>query len=176
MMSVLAQITLLTSILGFLNPYTRMGGTELIYGLFRECPSGAGHGNLGLCVNTGSSSHTWGVIQSILATMMVKAVLTVITFGIRLPAGIFIPTLGVGACAGRIIGIGMQWFQMRYPDFVLFSACKGDLDCTSNCHCQDLYFHTWGTGIIPGLYAMVGAAATLSGVTVGSIYFLNIYF
>jgi chloride channel 3/4/5 len=127
------QITLLTSILGFLNPYTRMGGTELIYSLFRECPTGAGHKNSGLCVNPVSSSHVRGVIESILATMMVKAVLTVITFGIRLPAGIFIPTLGVGACAGRIIGIGMQWVQARYPDIALFSACKGDADCKLNC-------------------------------------------
>jgi chloride channel 3/4/5 len=106
-----------------------MGGTELIYSLFRECPTGAEHTNSGLCVNPGSSSHTRGVIESILAAMMVKAVLTVITFGIRLPAGIFIPTLGVGACAGRIIGIGIQWLQVRYPDIALFSACKGDADC-----------------------------------------------
>ena len=146
-----------------------MGGTDLIYSLFRECPTGAGHENSGLCANPGSSSHAWGVIQSISVTMVVKAVLTVITFGIRLPAGIFIPTLSVGACAGRIIGIGMQWLQIRYPDIALFSACKGDADCELNCRYQDLYLHTLAPGVIPGLYAMVGAAATLSGVTVGSM-------
>ncbi|KAF8806391.1 clc channel [Phlegmacium glaucopus] len=145
-------ITILTSILCFLNPYTRMGGTELIYNLFRECRTGAGYNrynNSDLCiVNSGSSSRTWPVIQSILVAMVVKAVLTVITFGIKLPAGIFIPTLGVGACAGRVLGIGMQWLQMMYPDIALFRACKGDTDC-----------------VVPGLYAMVGAAAALSGVT-----------
>ena len=126
-----AQITLLTSILGFLNPFTRMGGTELIYSLFRDCRI---HKNSDLCVNPESSaSEVLAVVLSILLAMMVKAILTVITFGIRLPAGIFIPTLGVGACAGRLIGIGIKWFQMRYPDIALFSPCKGDTGCKLNC-------------------------------------------
>jgi len=80
--------------------------------------------------------------------MFVKAGLTLITFGIKVPAGIFIPSLGVGACAGRVMGIFMQWLQWQSPDSRMFRACGGDMDC-----------------IIPGLYAMVGAAATLSGVT-----------
>ncbi|KAF8161141.1 clc channel [Crassisporium funariophilum] len=142
-------ITLLTSVLGFLNVYTRMGGTELIYNLFKECHTGSGSTNSGLCVvDIGSFAHAWPIIRSILVAMVVKAGLTVITFGIKLPAGIFIPTLGVGACAGRVVGIGMQWLQLRHPNISLFGACGGDADC-----------------IIPGLYAMVGAAAALSGVT-----------
>lgn len=55
----------------------------------------------------------------------------------------------VGACAGRIVGILVQWLQFSHPDSVMFRSCNGDLNC-----------------VIPGLYAMVGAAATLSGVTV----------
>jgi len=54
----------------------------------------------------------------------------------------------VGACAGRILGIGVQWAQWRYPTSGVFAVCRGDMDC-----------------VIPGLYAMVGAAAALSGVT-----------
>jgi chloride channel 3/4/5 len=80
--------------------------------------------------------------------MIVKGCLTIITFGIKLPAGIFIPTLGVGACAGRIVGIAVQWLQYHYPDSTVFAVCEGDMDC-----------------VVPGLYAMVGAAAALSGVT-----------
>ena len=55
----------------------------------------------------------------------------------------------VGACCGRILGILVQWFQYSYPSSPVFASCKGDLNC-----------------VIPGLYAMVGAAAALSGVTV----------
>ncbi|KAJ7251496.1 chloride channel [Mycena haematopus] len=142
-------ITLITAALCFLNPYTRMGGTELVYNLFSECRTGSGNTHSGLCVvDPGTSSHVWPVVQAILVAMIVKTALTVVTFGIKVPAGIFIPTLGVGACAGRILGIGMQWMQHRNPDARLFRACGGDLSC-----------------IIPGLYAMIGAAATLSGVT-----------
>ena len=118
-----------------------MGGTELIYTLFRDCRT---HKNSDLCVNPqSSSSHVLAVIQSILLAMMVKAILTVITFGIRLPAGIFIPTLGVGACAGRIIGIGIKWFQMRYPDIALFSPCKGDTDCKLTAVIKNYIYIYW---------------------------------
>ncbi|KAJ7680391.1 chloride channel [Mycena polygramma] len=142
-------ITILTSALCFLNPYTRMGGSELVYNLFAECRTGSGNTHGGLCVlDPGTFTHVWPVVQAILVAMLVKGALTIVTFGIKVPAGIFIPTLGVGACAGRILGIGMQWMQVRNPDLRLFRACGGDMDC-----------------IIPGLYAMVGAAATLSGVT-----------
>ncbi|KAK0486090.1 chloride channel [Armillaria novae-zelandiae] len=127
-------VTLLTTVLCFVNPYTRMGGTELVYNLFSECRTGSGN------------SHE--VIRAIAVALIVRGALTIITFGIKVPAGIFIPSLGVGACAGRILGIFMQWLQMTHPDAPIFKPCKGDLDC-----------------IIPGLYAMVGAAASLSGVT-----------
>lgn len=142
-------ITLITTCLCFLNPYTRMGGTELVYNLFAECRTGSGNDHNGLCVvNPGSFKAIWPVIHAILTALVVKSALTVVTFGIKVPAGIFIPTLGVGACAGRVLGIFMQYMQLRHPDARLFRACSGDLDC-----------------IVPGLYAMVGAAATLSGVT-----------
>ncbi|KAF8630644.1 hypothetical protein AX15_002795 [Amanita polypyramis BW_CC] len=140
-------ITIVTTILCFLNPFTRMSGTELVYILFSECKPGSS--SEGLCiVSPGSFASIWPVIRAIGMAMIVKAALTIVTFGIKLPAGIFIPTLGVGACAGRIVGIGMQWLQLQHPNAVLFSSCKGDLNC-----------------MIPGLYAMVGAAAALSGVT-----------
>jgi chloride channel 3/4/5 len=145
-----AQVTLLTTAFCFLNPYTRMGGTELVYNLLAECRTGSGNTHSGLCiVDPGSLAHVWPVARAILVAMCVKGALTVITFGIKVPAGIFIPTLGVGACAGRLLGIAVQWAQWRYPTSPVFGACKGDLDC-----------------VIPGLYAMVGAAAALSGVTV----------
>jgi len=142
-------VTLVTTILCFLNPYTRMSGTELVYNLFSECRTGSGNTHSGLCVvDPGTFEKVWPVARAIFTAMVVKAALTVVTFGIKVPAGIFIPSLGVGACAGRILGIGMQWLQLTHPDSRLFRSCQGDLDC-----------------IIPGLYAMVGAAAALSGVT-----------
>ncbi|KAF5385897.1 hypothetical protein D9615_002221 [Tricholomella constricta] len=141
-------ITSVTTILCFVNPYTRMSGTELVYSLFSEC-KGTGRQHSGLCaVDPSTFWGIWPVVRAISVAMIVKAGLTVVTFGIKVPAGIFIPSLGVGACAGRVMGILMQWLQYQDPGSKMFAICKGDMEC-----------------IIPGLYAMVGAAATLSGVT-----------
>lgn len=127
-----------------------MGGTELVYILFSECQTDGSGNHSKLCaVNPGDLGQVWPLVQAILVAMVMKGALTIITFGIKLPAGIFIPTLGVGACAGRILGIAVRHLQWRYPDSPVFSACNGDRDC-----------------VVPGLYAMVGAAAALSGVTV----------
>ena len=68
-----------------------MGGTELVYNLFAECqPGGDSHG--GLCVEKFASISP--VISAIAAAMIIKGALTVITFGTKVPAGIFIPSLG----------------------------------------------------------------------------------
>ncbi|KAI0798443.1 chloride channel [Irpex lacteus] len=140
-------VTLLSALLCFLNPYTRMGGTELVYNLFAECRSGSANTHVGLCV-LDPPSQAWGVVRAVGIAAVVKGGLTIVTFGVKLPAGIFIPSLGVGACAGRILGIFVQWMQYSHPESPIFRSCNGDLNC-----------------VIPGLYAMVGAAATLSGVT-----------
>ncbi|KAF9519196.1 hypothetical protein BS47DRAFT_1370811 [Hydnum rufescens UP504] len=140
-------VAVLTTTLGFLNPYTRMGGTELVYNLFAECQPGGGS-HEGLCVE--KFAPIFPVITAIAAAMFIKGALTVITFGTKVPAGIFIPSLGVGACFGRIVGLLIQYLQWYHPKHPMFDVCRsmGDNDC-----------------VIPGLYAMVGAAAALSGVT-----------
>ena len=126
-----------------------MGGTELVYNLFSECrPDNNRHE--GLCPRD-PVAQAWPLVQSIGVALLVKGALTIVTFGIKLPAGIFIPTLGVGACFGRIMGIGVQYLRRTHIQHPIFAVCNGDADC-----------------VIPGLYAMVGAAATLSGVTVRS--------
>ncbi|KAG1802616.1 chloride channel [Suillus plorans] len=142
-------VTLVTTVLCLSSPYARMGGTDLVYNLFSECRTGSKNTHFNLCVLDPSNfDHVWSVVRAILVAMIVKGFLTIITFGIKLPAGIFIPTLGVGACAGRIVGIAVQWLQYHYPNSIVFDVCEGDMDC-----------------VVPGLYAMVGAAAALSGVT-----------
>ncbi|PVG02546.1 hypothetical protein CPB86DRAFT_697354 [Serendipita vermifera] len=138
-------ITLITALFSFLNPLTRMGGTELVYNLLAECRPGHSHG--GICISDPSSVRP--LANAIAIALIVKGCLTIVTFGIKLPAGIFVPTLGVGACAGRILGLGVQYLSWVHPDLWIFDTCKGPRD-----RC-----------VVPGVYAMVGAAATLSGVT-----------
>lgn len=127
-------MTLVTMLLCFLNPYTRLGGTELVYNLFAECHEGDSHE--GLCAN--QTSEILPLITAIGIAMMVKGALTIVTFGIKVPAGIFIPTLGVGACFGRIVGLAVQYLHWERPSLGMFEACN-----------DDRFF------IIPGVYAMV---------------------
>ncbi|KAG1900670.1 chloride channel [Suillus fuscotomentosus] len=123
-------VTLVTTVLCLSSPYARMGGTDLVYNLFSECRTGSKNTHFNLCVLDPSNfDHVWSVVRAILVAMIVKGFLTIITFGIKLPAGIFIPTLGVGACAGRIVGIAVQWLQYHYPNSIVFDVCEGDMDC-----------------------------------------------
>ncbi|EIW67300.1 hypothetical protein TREMEDRAFT_34025 [Tremella mesenterica DSM 1558] len=135
-------VTLLTTAVSFLNPYCRMGGTELVASLFAECKNNSSNP---LCAQ--HPHEIASVISTIGFALLIKGALTIITFGIKLPAGIFIPSLVVGACFGRIIGLTLEWLEFAFPDLPIFGVCTGT-DC-----------------IVPGLYAMVGAAATLAGVT-----------
>lgn len=50
-----------------------------------------------------------GVYQAVwllMLALVMKLVMTVFTFGIKVPCGLFIPSLALGAIAGRIVGIG----------------------------------------------------------------------
>ena len=40
--------------------------------------------------------------------LIFKIVITVFTIGIKVPAGLYIPSLCMGAIMGRIVGIGME--------------------------------------------------------------------
>ena len=85
------QVTLATSVFCFVNPYTRMSGSELVYNLFAECRPGDTH--FGLCI-LNPPEQALSVIGAIAVALVVKGALTIITFGIKVPAGIFIPSLG----------------------------------------------------------------------------------
>uniref|UniRef100_A0AAQ4NR74 Chloride channel protein n=1 Tax=Gasterosteus aculeatus aculeatus TaxID=481459 RepID=A0AAQ4NR74_GASAC len=156
-------VTALTGMLAYPNSYTRMGGAELISELFNDCSlldssqlcgykqsnstSGAGVGN-GLAdrpAGVGLYAALWQLALALVFKMMI----TVITFGMKVPSGLFIPSMAVGAIAGRLLGVGMEQLAYYNHDSAIFRGwCSPGADC-----------------ITPGLYAMVGAAACLGGVT-----------
>lgn len=66
-------------------------------------------------------------------------------FDPQVPSGLFIPSMAIGAIAGRIVGIAVEQLAYYHHDWFLFREwCEVGADC-----------------ITPGLYAMVGAAACL---------------
>lgn len=77
-----------------------------------------------------------------------KLCMTAYTFGITVPAGIFLPGLAIGACAGRSLGGLLKILEDQFPGLGVFADCHSGQGC-----------------ILPGLYATVGAAATLAGIT-----------
>lgn len=92
------------------------------------------------------------LLYLLMTTMVIKMSLTVITFGCTVPGGIFLPSLIIGAITGRVIGLIMQYLTLTYPNAWPFTACAQDLATRGEC-------------VIPGVYAIVGAAAGLAGVT-----------
>jgi len=70
------------------------------------------------------------------------------TFGMQIPAGIILPSMAIGALYGRAWGLLMQAWQQRFSDSWMFASCKPHEECIS-----------------PGIYAVLGAASALAGVT-----------
>ncbi|XP_061525073.1 H(+)/Cl(-) exchange transporter 5-like isoform X3 [Phycodurus eques] len=156
-------VAALTALLAFPNGYTRMSGAELISELFNDCSlldssqlcgykqptntsqTGVGDSQADRPAGEGLYTALWQLALALLF----KMVITVITFGMKVPSGLFIPSMAVGAIAGRLLGVGMEQLAYYNRDWLLFRGwCSPGTDC-----------------ITPGLYAMVGAAACLGGVT-----------
>ena len=64
-----------------------------------------------------------GVYSSLgllLLAVIFKLTITIFTFGIKVPAGLFIPSLCIGACVGRIVGVTMEQIAYNYPTWWFF--------------------------------------------------------
>eukprot|EP00079_Xenopus_tropicalis_P033060 XP_017946831.1 PREDICTED: H(+)/Cl(-) exchange transporter 3 isoform X4 [Xenopus tropicalis] len=154
-------VAAITAVIAFPNPYTRFNTSQLIKELFTDC------GPLessSLCdyKNDMNSSKivddipdrpagtgVYSAIWQLCLALVFKIIMTVFTFGIKVPSGLFIPSMAIGAIAGRIVGIAVEQLAYYHHDWFIFKEwCEVGADC-----------------ITPGLYAMVGAAACLGGVT-----------
>ncbi|KAI8344822.1 chloride channel [Chlamydoabsidia padenii] len=152
-------IMLLTAVVCFWNPFARLSLNEFVANLFSECSST--NDNAGLCAQ--ASDEIPRLLYLLLTTLVIKMGLTVITFGCAVPGGIFLPALIIGATTGRIIGLIMQYLTLTYSHMWPFTVCADDLATRGEC-------------VIPGVYAMVGAAACLAGVTRTTVSLVVIMF
>ncbi|KAJ7493396.1 Cl-channel protein [Mycena galericulata] len=125
--------------------YLVVQASELVANLFQECdPTKIDYH--GLCNPTAM----WENVFLLVLTAALKIMLTAWTFGMMIPAGIFLPTIAIGACLGRAMGMLTQGLQRAYPTAWIFLSCPPDpsVRCVS-----------------PGFYAVIGASAMLGGVT-----------
>jgi len=131
----------LTALIGYFNRFLRIDMTSSMAILFRECEGG---GNV---YNLCQSEAQWRIANSLLLATIIRTGLVVISYGCKVPAGIFVPSMAIGATFGRMVGIMVKAMYMAYPTSGIFKVCAPDVPC-----------------ITPGTYAFLGAAAALSGV------------
>lgn len=93
--------------------------SELVANLFQECDPTKGdyHGlcksddlflhHVRLSYQKNSPTATRQNIFLLILTALMKMALTSWTFGMSIPAGIFLPTIAIGACLGRAMGLIM---------------------------------------------------------------------
>lgn len=130
-----------TAIICFPSIFLSIEMTESMQILFKECEGGEDYH--GLC----EKEHRWSMVFNLLLTTVIRTFLVIISYGCKVPAGIFVPSMAIGAAFGRSVGIIVQALHEAFPTSVFFAACEPDLPC-----------------ITPGTYAFLGAASALSGI------------
>ena len=51
------------------------------------------------------TSAQWRMVNSLLLATVLRVALVILSYGCKVPAGIFVPSMAVGATFGRMIGI-----------------------------------------------------------------------
>ncbi|KAE8145643.1 chloride channel [Aspergillus avenaceus] len=141
-------VALLTGVTSFWNRYTKLPVSELLFELASPCDRESSSRN-GLCPNEDGIGE---IIRYLLVAFVIKSLLTVVTFGIKLPSGIYVPSMVVGGLMGRMVGHMAQYFVVKYPSFPLFGSSCPAVSGMESC-------------VTPGVYAMVAAGATMCGAT-----------
>ncbi|KAF2428598.1 hypothetical protein EJ08DRAFT_592086 [Tothia fuscella] len=104
-------VVLATALLQFPNPIIREPGDIVIKTLLVDCRGSVG-AKTWVCQNEARTDGNASYIGWLVYGCIVKLVLTIITFGIKVPSGVIIPALDAGALFGRIIG---QWIGTISP-------------------------------------------------------------
>ncbi|CAH8542806.1 unnamed protein product [Dicrocoelium dendriticum] len=153
-------VAAVTALISFPHSYLRMDTSALIQLLVSPCSP---YDDMSICdYRVNSSDPTSNILgihpagpdmstaMALLSTgLFLKLVLTVFTIGIKVPTGLFIPSLAIGAIMGRMLGVAVEQLVVANASHPFVAKmCKSSQPCIS-----------------PGLYAMVGAAAALGGVT-----------
>ncbi|KAK4986177.1 glycerol ethanol, ferric requiring protein [Elasticomyces elasticus] len=132
-----------TAVLCYPNMFLRIDMTESMEILFLECKGG--HDYDELCES--SKKNRLSMTMSLAIATILRVFLVIISYGCKVPAGIFVPSMAIGASFGRMVGILVQVLHESFPGSKFFAACEPDVPC-----------------ITPGTYAFLGAGAALSGI------------
>ena len=129
----------------------RKSSTALLADLFNECEDHLEYTQYSQDSTTHylcNEKHITSSIGLLFLAGILKLLLTIFTFGSKIPAGLYIPALSAGACLGRAFGSIIEQRFNEVGDTGYFSTCSNSSECIS-----------------PSIYAFLGAAAVLSGIT-----------
>jgi CBS domain-containing protein len=152
-----AFLSLCTLLISYRNVYLHHGSAYLLDELFQDCSikkEWQSDISKQLC-----DGRTWSNMLTLLLVFMIKFALTVVSFGLSVPVGLFVPSLCAGACLGRIVGWGVELLHADFGDVGVFASCEGVEYCVSS-----------------GRYALVGAAALMCGITRATVSLTAIMF
>lgn len=142
----LSFVALITGLVSYWNRYVKLAVSELLFELASPCSSNPSE-NTGLCPKPEEIPDT---IVYLLIALALKSLLTVITFGTKVPAGVYVPTMVIGGIMGHTVGLAVEYAYYQFPSSWIFASCG--VESPSKC-------------VVPGVYAMVCAGAVMCGVT-----------
>lgn len=166
----------ITAAICYLNPILKLDMTESMQVLFRECDR---QEDSMIC----DSTKRIKVIFALLFAIVIRTVLVIVSYGAKVPAGIFVPSMAIGAIFGRIVGMIVEALHDSSRGIVKSGTGSGDslagnateaitgalaeraVEYISTSYSS--FFSACppdGPCITPGTYAFLGAAAALSGV------------
>ncbi|KAF5692604.1 hypothetical protein FDENT_2720 [Fusarium denticulatum] len=142
-------VAMVTGLMSYWNALTKLPVAELLLNVASPCEgSSIDWEERTLC--PGAIDEIPPILFELFVALLIKGFLTVITFGIKVPAGIYVPSMVVGGLMGRIVGHMVQWAVLRVPDWAIWGDCAFSRD---------------GSCIQPGVYGLIAAGATMCGVT-----------
>ncbi|KZL71127.1 voltage gated chloride channel [Colletotrichum tofieldiae] len=141
-------VAIVTGIMSYWNVHTKQPVAKLMLNLAAPCHDGSEREDYGLCPT--AMDDIPPVLLSLFTAFLIKGFLTIITFGIKVPAGIYVPSMVVGGLMGRLVGHVVQYIVLLYPGFGLWGACASK---------------EAGSCIQPGVYGLIAAGSTMCGVT-----------
>ncbi|KAJ3996350.1 Cl-channel protein [Lentinula boryana] len=116
-------LAVVTAMIGYFNRFLRIDMTESMAILFRECDASTGGGTGDIC----QASIQWRLANSLLLATIIRTALVVISYGCKVPAGIFVPSMAVGASFGRMVGIMVRATYRAYPQSGIFAYCDPNI-------------------------------------------------
>lgn len=138
-----AIVAIITGAVSYWNRYTKLPVTALILELASDCRRWEETGT-GLCPH---AEEVPDLLVTLATAFVVKAVLTVIAFGIKVPAGIYVPSMVVGGLLGRFLGHAIQYILVVHTS----------ANCSAHGKLESC--------VVPGVYALLTAGAVMVGVT-----------